>query len=157
MKKIIIKYSFILLSFAVITNIFGKYDIREIERQVNYQFKRLKSSNDAVRMAAIRELSKISHKKTLTPLIYALNDKNVFIRTTACKALGDLAYNDAVKPLIRLLDIERELFVQKEALLALGKLGDERSRHIVNRFLKNNDITLRNIAKKVLEQLDNRP
>ncbi len=133
----------------------AKYNVRQIERAVEALTKQLKSSNSSIRLSAVKKLTRIDHRKAVKPLIYALNDANSFVRIYACRGLGDLKYYKAVNPLIRRLKMEKELFVQREAIIALGKLGDERARWVLKKFTKNHNLTLKIEAEKALKKLTN--
>ncbi|MDH5680920.1 MAG: HEAT repeat domain-containing protein [Spirochaetota bacterium] len=144
----------VLLTLGLTTGLSAKYDIKEIERSVAYHSGRLKSSNTAVRLSAVRNLGKIPHKLAVYPLIKALNDKNVMIRIRVIRALANLNYIQAVKPIIRRLKVEKEDYVIREALIALGKLKDERARTVLKRYLTHNNLGIRLQAKKSLAMLD---
>ncbi len=154
MKKAFILFSLTLFLSTFYSTVHAKYDVRAIERRVNYLAHKMKSSNSAVRLTAMRKLMKIRHKKAVKPLSKALNDKSSFVRKMACKALANLKYPNAVKALVRRLKIEKNHFVKKELIIALGELKDERGRSSIKRFLKHPSVSLSKAAKQALAKLD---
>lgn len=154
MRKSFVTLSLIAFLFLNLISAHAKYDIRKIESDIEREFQRLKSSNGAVRLSAIKSLAKIPHKKAVKPLVYALSDRSSFMRRLASQALAKLKYREAVEPLIRRLKVEKELFVQREFILALGKLGDEKARWVIRRFLKHSSTTLKIAAQKSWKMLD---
>ena len=150
------------LSTLVICSLIGlttlsveaKYDIKVIESEVNQQYERLKSSNGAIRLSAVKRLSQIPHKKAVEPLSYALNDPNIFIRKVACRALARLNYDEAVKPLSRRLKIEKDIFVQKEIIMALGELGDETTRWTLKKYQNHSSLSIKKAANEALNKLN---
>ena len=133
---------------------FGKYDRQAIEREVDTLKSQLISSNIAVKISAVQKLSRINHKLAAIAIITVLNDNNSMVRMYACRGLGEVNYEVAVSPLIRRLQIEKDLFVLKEGIIALGKLRDERGRWILRSFLKHSSLILRIEAKKSIKELD---
>ena len=141
--------------FLLSDSSFSKYRNRtkEIQKELNFYTTKLNSPNSAVRISALRKITKINHKLALKPLIHALDDKSTFIRRIAIKRLGEMDYTEAVPHLIRILKEEKELFVQKELISALGNLKDYRSIEILKRYTNNESITLKVAAKKALKNL----
>ncbi len=152
MNYIILLFSVTL--FITYSSDVGGYNKRLIEQEVELLSKRLKSSNGAIRYSAVRRLSQINSRKAVKPLLYALNDQRPIIRRLSCIALAKLKYYKSVNPLIRLVKREKTYYVLKEGILALGQIGDERARFVIQRFLKSSNLSLRLSAKKALKMLD---
>jgi len=145
------RFLLICLTFFLMTGTsFSKYKNRtkEIQKEVNFYFHKFKNRNTAVRISALRKITRINHKLTLKPLMYALDDKSTFIRRIAIKRLGEMEYTEVVPHLIRILKVEKELFVQKELINALGNLKDFRATDILKRYSEHSSMTLKVAAKK---------
>lgn len=96
------------------------------------------------RREASSQLAEIS-RRALGPLLAALNEEDLSIRTTAIRILGDLRNGNAALPLARLME-GSDPNVRVQAALASGKLGDERIVKPMLRALNSGDKTLREIA-----------
>lgn len=119
MKKIIL---FIIMALVVLSGLFSLY-ADDTDAYIAKLRRDLDSSSEAIRIKAVKELSKILDRKVADPLIYALRDESRFVRKQACIGLGELKHPRAVKPLGRLLLKEDDDFVRKECALALGDMG----------------------------------
>lgn len=79
-------------------------------------------------------IRKLKKRRDIPNLIKALNDKWVFIRTSAIEALGEIQAHSAVEPLIQLLN-DKTPGIQSYAAEALGKIGDPRALEPLKRAL----------------------
>ncbi len=118
MKKILVAIFITIFSVGFISLYSGDTDtyISKLRKDLDHP-------SDAVRIKAVKELSKILDRKVVDPLIYALNDESKFVRKQACIGLGSLKHPRAVNPLGKLLLREEEDFVRKECASALGDMG----------------------------------
>lgn len=82
--------------------------------------------NPRVRATAAHGLGIIQDKKSVRPLIVALNDPSKGVRLQAAIALGEIIDSRAVNPLIRALS-DDDKDVQLAAAEALGKIGDKQA------------------------------
>jgi HEAT repeat protein len=61
--------------------------------------------------------------------------------------------NEAVAPLVTVLDADKSRVVKKSAIRSLGQIGDPKALHAVERYVNGMDTTLSDTAKKALEML----
>lgn len=78
-----------------------------------------------VRYYAVLALGRMGYAETVPLLVKRLRDPFPFVRGKSAWALGELADKQAIQPLIRMLQKDSFLENQREAALALGKLGAE--------------------------------
>jgi len=91
----------------------------------------LKDSQDSLRTSAARALGQLGDVHAVEPLIGVLRDPQRIVRTAAIEALGHLGDVRAVEPLMHLAwdgydETDRANEIDANAILALGKIGDER-------------------------------
>ena len=116
---------------------------------------KLKAKDPATRSFALRRLLKIKNRRTLKILLSLLKDPNEWIRKKAMQGLGDFGYQEAAKHIMHHLKTETQTpFIEKEALISLGKLKQESSRYLLKQYAKHRNFMLRLYAKKSLVQLD---
>jgi len=82
-----------------------------------------------VTMGATRDI------QYLPELVQALDNNDGNIRRLAASALGKIGHVDAVKPLITLLTHETKSQVRQYAIKALGRLGDNRARPVLEQVV----------------------
>ncbi len=70
-------------------------------------------------------IEKLKEKRDVRGLIKALDHKDYMIRKKAIEALGELKANEAIEHLIRVLKMDENAEVRKEAVRVLGIVGDE--------------------------------
>lgn len=75
-------------------------------------------------IAACRGLERIKDIGALKPMIVALKDENINLRSAAAKLLSNLESPKAVKPLLCALN---DRSIRREVVIALGKIKDVRS------------------------------
>jgi predicted amidophosphoribosyltransferase len=106
----------------------------------------------AARVYALGESGSLEH---VPELISALADSNGNVRRLAASALGKLRAVSGVEPLLKLLASESGPQVRQYAIKALGAIGDERARPVLER-LSNDSAEMeynRLSAKAALRQL----
>ena len=85
----------------------------------------------AVKVLCVKTIGKYRDTKTVTPLLYCLNNKNenYKIRLEIAEALGKIGDNNAVDSLINVVKDEEEksVYVRESAAVALGMIGDMRA------------------------------
>lgn len=149
--KFVLVFCVILIIFLP-TQVFCQED--ETDELIAKYSQELKSSYEAVRLNAVKQLSKILDRKVVTPLIYALNDESKFVRKEACTGLGNLKHPRAVKPLGLLLLREDEIYVKRECTWALGNMGFVEAIPYLEKQLKTEESLLVIIEiKKALKKL----
>jgi len=80
-----------------------------------------------IKCYAALALSRIRDSRAVGPLIQALKDKKVVVRTAAAEALGEIGYKMAVEPLLQLLKNDKNEFVRNGTIKALGEIRDSRA------------------------------
>ena len=93
-----------------------------------------------VRMEAIRSLARIGGREATTLLIDFLNDKNLAVKRQTITWLGITRNEKALQPLLQLVmkqDVMgKTLTLKKEALIAIGRIGDRRAIDTLCRFIR---------------------
>ncbi|MFX0123716.1 MAG: HEAT repeat domain-containing protein [Candidatus Hodarchaeota archaeon] len=92
---------------------------------VRHLSKLLETSNEVVRIAVTQALGNIGSKRTIKPLISALNDDSPLVRENAVKILVQIGV-PAVEPLVTLLN-NTDKVVLKHVIDALVRIGDIRA------------------------------
>ena len=97
-----------------------------------------KSGSDKARIAAAVSLSRLKDERALKPLVKALHDKNVVVRSLAASGLGTLGDSRAL-PALRRATLDKDKTVRKRATEAIGvirkktsaKVGRKNDRYMV--------------------------
>lgn len=83
------------------------------------------ASDDArVRKETVLTLARIGGDDASMLVVGKLEDQDADVRAAACRAIGVLKVDRALKPLVELLRTEKDNEVVEQVLLALGQLGD---------------------------------
>lgn len=89
-------------------------------------------------------------------LIKALSDTNVGIRSSAAQLLGERKVEDAVKPLVKMLDTEKHYAVRITAALALYQIGGDEVKQIFRDKVKDEkNKTVRHVLAGLIEDMSN--
>ncbi len=84
-----------------------------------------------VRVLCLKAISNYKETRSITPILYCLNNKNEHykFRLAAAEALGKIGDKNAVEPLIDVVSDENEksIYVRESAAIALGMIGDMRA------------------------------
>jgi HEAT repeat protein len=83
------------------------------------------------------------------PLIVLLRDRDVWIRTAAAEALGNIGNKKAAGPLIQMLSDESEL-VKTSVIEALGNFKEEKVKKALLQLLHDKDSEIRSTAVESL-------
>lgn len=97
---------------------FGEPAIKPLSKVLHHR-------NSDVREGVVCALHKTSDRKAVDLLIRALKDPDANVRWLATRALGDILDERAVKPLLKMLNNEKDSYVREEAEQTLGKLGSK--------------------------------
>lgn len=88
-------------------------------------------------------------------LIKALKDDNIGIRTSAVQLLGERKVKEAVKPLVKMLNIEKNYAARIIVALALHQIGDEKVLLILKEQLKKDrNRTVKHVLAGIIENLE---
>ncbi len=84
-----------------------------------------------LRVLCLKAISNYKDIKSITPILYCLNNKNEHYKTrlAAAEALGKIGDKNAVESLINVVSDEEEksVYVRESAAVALGMIGDMRA------------------------------
>lgn len=102
---------------------------------LEFDFTKAKGENVAavvnLRVLTLKAVSNYKDKKSITPLLYCLNNKNEHYKTrlAAAETLGKIGDKNAVESLINIVSDEEEksVYVRESAAIALGMIGDMRA------------------------------
>jgi HEAT repeat protein len=97
-----------------------------------------------VRMEAIRSLARIGGREATTLLIDFLDDKNQGVKRQTITWLGITRNEKALQALLQLVMkqdlLGKTLTLKKEAIIAIGRIGDRRAIDILGRFIRKGHI-----------------
>jgi hypothetical protein len=96
---------------------------------------------------AAKELGEIGDARAVEPLIEALDDKQILVRTEAAKALGKIGDTRAVEPLL-------ETMPSEPAAEALGRIGDKRVLGLLIQVVEDPDRRVREAAEAALDKIE---
>ncbi len=85
------------------------------------------------RLAAVKALVWLETPEAYGALVRALEDEAAPVRQTAVAALGELGDPRAVAPIAERLSSDQDAGVRSEAAFRLGKFGEVRVRHVLER------------------------
>lgn len=112
----------------------------------------LEDSRLAVRVAAARALARCGREATV-PLVMALQDPSALVVQKAVASLGHLADPAALSELLALAGRGNPREIRKEALWALGEIGDPNSLEVVRLAAADEDASVRLVAILALGQI----
>jgi HEAT repeat protein len=105
-----------------------------------------------VRVAAIEALSEVRDSRVIEPLVFALKDKDHYIRAMAASALGAIGDVSALPGLLAASN-DPSWEVRKATVESLGRLKDPRSVDPLAERLKDSDHDVRLAAAEALGQV----
>jgi len=108
------------------------------------------------KVGVISALVRLGDTRAIPSLIEALNDENHYVRREAARAIGQLGSPEAMTAILGLLEGESDEETRRNALIALGNIGDERALETLRQSLKNPSYLIRRAAEMGLEQLQKR-
>ena len=110
-----------------------------------------KNTSRLFREGACKILGEIGSEDSVDILIKCLNDKHDGVQFHAAVALGKIAYEKAVNPLIEKLAKGIDPLLKSEAIVALGKIGDKKAVKPLVKVLQNDeDVFVRHHVAKTL-------
>ena len=108
------------------------------------------------RVGAISALVRLKDTRAGEYLIDALSDENHYVRREAARALGQLKAVDAVDPLVTLVDTDVDDEVRRNAITALGIIGDDSVLDTLMQAMEDTSYLIRRAAKMSVEQIQQR-
>lgn len=109
----------------------------------------LRDSKQGVKKAALLALGEIGNESAVDPLVDALRDLDPDMRRSAADALVKIGPK-SLEPLLKLLD-EREEFIRREAIRALGLLGQAEAITPLVNLLRTREADRSHVAKALME------
>ncbi len=122
--------------------------LRSLERLYEYE-------DPAVRRGAVRALRFLFFKRSFAMIGRALNDNEPGVRESAIEALRGLHFPHAFNPLARIYRESADARVQAVALESIGKIGTIEAGEMLLMVLRQEEGTLRDVAKRSLASFDN--
>ncbi|MDQ1275465.1 MAG: hypothetical protein QG610_1039 [Euryarchaeota archaeon] len=126
------------------------------EKTVEVLIEKLEDRDPAFRLHTVRALSRLGDERAVSPLVKRLDDKVLEVRIAAASALGDLESRNTVDPLLKKLEDIRmkdsSVELQKQIIVALGKIGDTKALDAILSIL---DSPYPDIRKHAAESLGN--
>ena len=111
-----------------------------------------KPTDDEVTISAIKALGKLEAEESIPQLLFNLNSNHPIIRAQSAKSLGILKYENAVKPISRLLE-DKDWWCRFHAASSIYKMG-EVGKKCFQDFLKT---TKDPYAKGIINQFLSKP
>ena len=108
------------------------------------------------RVGAISALVRLKDTRAVEYLIDALSDENHYVRREAARALGQLKAVDAIDPLVTLVDTDVDDEVRRNAITALGIIGDDSVLDTLMQAMEDTSYLIRRAAKMSVEQIQQR-
>jgi HEAT repeat protein len=121
-----------------------------------WTFQQLRVSSSKTRLATVEKLAQSEHSDSVEPLLFALKDREVDVRSAAARGLGRFQDRRAVEPLVQMLR-DRAPLARAAAAEALGRLGDARAVGWLVRLLRDAEPAVRSRASLSLRQLGWQP
>lgn len=109
----------------------------------------------AVRRAAVRALRFLFFKRSFALIGRALEDVDGGVREAAIEALRGLHFPHAFNPLARIYRESNDARVQAVALESIGKIGTIEAGEMLLMVLRQEEGTLRDVARRALASFDN--
>jgi hypothetical protein len=109
----------------------------------------------AVRRAAVRALRFLFFKRSFSLIGRALGDADAGVREAAIEALRGLHFPHAFNPLARIYRESTDARVQAVALESIGKIGTIEAGELLLMVLRQEEGTLRDVARRALTSFDN--
>jgi len=126
------------------------------EKTVEVLIEKLEDKDPAFRLHIVRALARLGDERAVPPLVKKLDDKVLEVRIAAASALGDLESRNAVDPLLKKLEEtptkDSPVELQKQIIVALGKIGDRKALSAILSIL---DSPYPDIRKHAAEALGN--
>ena len=106
------------------------------------------------RVWSTQVLGKIGDGKAVVPLIRRLHDRSEQMRLSVAAALGDIADNRALRPLVEVILRDPVAAVRAQAAVALGRIGDDSALPLLVTALGDPEYWVRFRALEAIEALE---
>ncbi|MGC9398280.1 MAG: HEAT repeat domain-containing protein [Anaerolineae bacterium] len=112
-----------------------------------------KHPDERMQLSAIFAMGRSADRRWKEIVVRHLHNPNPAMRYEAARATGELSIHEATPELIDLTeDVDNE--VQQTAIWALGQVGGERARRVLEKFLEDESEALREAAKEALNEFE---
>lgn len=112
------------------------------------------SDNEKMQVSAIFAMGRNADLRWLPQIINELDNPLSEIRFEACRACGELEAKEAVEKLVLLIDQDPDFEIQEMAIWALGKIGGQTAREILEVCLEHENEALALAAEDALDELN---
>jgi len=112
------------------------------------------SDDEKMQASAIFSMGRNSDQRWLPLIIEELDNPNNEIRFEACRASGELEAKEAVEKLAALIEEDPDVEVQEMAIWALGRIGGQTARDVLEECLDHENEALANAAEEALDELN---
>ncbi len=110
--------------------------------------------NERMRVSAIFAMGRTFNQARWKDIVIAeLNNRNPEIRFEAARACGELSLEEAVAPLIRLIETEPEAEIRYHAIWSLGQIGGPVAQETLETLTLSEDDAIREAAEDALDEL----
>jgi HEAT repeat protein len=110
--------------------------------------------NEKMQVSAIFAMGRNADMRWLPRLIGELDNPNAEIRFEAARACGELEARAAVDKLVELIDQDPDQEIQEMAIWALGRIGGDSAREVLEACLENENEALALAAEEALDELN---
>jgi HEAT repeat protein len=111
--------------------------------------------NELMQASAIFAMGRSADSRWVKRVISELEHPAVEIRLEAVRACGELEARAAVPPLIELLEDDPDLELQVAAIRALGRIGGNDARHVLEQYAaESEEETLARAAEEALDEIN---
>lgn len=111
-------------------------------------------SNEKMRVSAVFAMGRSADRQWQPRVIQELDNPNTEIRFEAARACGELEATEAVDKLINMIEEDPDLQVQEVAIWALGHIGGDRARVVLETYLDSDNEVLAIAADEALYELN---
>ncbi len=109
--------------------------------------------DERMRISAVFAMGRSADDRWAAEVMRELHNPNPAMRYEAARACGELALEDAVPELISLVD-DVDVEVQEAAIWALGQIGGDEARRVLNACRRSDNEAIRSAAQDALRELE---
>lgn len=110
--------------------------------------------NEKMQVSAVFAMGRNADMRWEPQVIAELDNPNTEIRFEAARACGELEAPQAVEKLVHLVDEDPDLEVQEMAIWALGRIGGQQAREMLELCLESEVEAIRLAAEEALDELN---
>jgi HEAT repeat protein len=110
--------------------------------------------DDKMKVSAIFAMGRNADYRWISHIIEELDNDNAELRFEAARACGELEAKEAVSKLAVILDEDPDVEVQEMAVWALGRIGGDMAREVLELCLESDNEALATAAEDALDELN---